>query len=416
MTPTRTEAVNTELALWLDRINTLDPSRVELGLSRIRAVLPRLGLGNDAITITVAGTNGKGSSVYWLDAFLRRMDLRVGRYTSPHLSSFNERIAVDGQTVSDAALVQAFEDVAAAQQGVELTYFEFTTLAALIVFANAAVDVQVLEVGLGGRLDAVNAVIPDACLLTGVDFDHQRWLGDSLEAIGREKAGIFRASVPAVIATVDPPSSVLEVAHAVGADVWLLGQDFEIANQEYRGRDRRASVALSSDNVATSLLSGVLATLESLGLLNRLSDADIAAVQRVRPPGRLEWFEGRPGVLLDVAHNPQSIGRLAQWLERSRDMNDTTLVFGAMLDKPIAEMLDRLAGVVDRWVAVCAGGERAMPADALGAMMVNVSGRAAMIAGSPVAGLNAARSRTPADGRIVVAGSFPVVGSVRAAL
>lgn len=416
MTQNPIETTSAELALWLERINQLDPSRVELGLSRIRAVLPRLNLSHDAITVTVAGTNGKGSSVYWLDGFLRRMNYRVGRYTSPHLWRFNERIAIDNEVVSDATLVRAFEVVAAARQGVELTYFEFTTLAALWVFADAKVDVQVLEVGLGGRLDAVNAVIPDACLLTGVDYDHQRWLGDTLDSIGREKAGIFRTSVPAVIAMAQPPDGVLEVATTVGADIWLRGRDFDLDGCIYRGRDRKLTLAPLNDSVSEELFVGVFATLESLGLLVRLTEQDLVAVQQLRPPGRLEQLDRSPTVLLDVAHNPQSVERLATWLSRHPVNAETTLVFGAMRDKPVEQMLKQLAGVVHRWVAVGADGSRALPPKEMASLMARVSGKAGLVGGTPVAGYNAALAATDPEGRIVVAGSFPVVGAVRAAL
>ncbi|MEM6820113.1 MAG: folylpolyglutamate synthase/dihydrofolate synthase family protein [Pseudomonadota bacterium] len=412
----RSEAVSPELAEWLGRINTLDPSRIELGLARVNAVLPRLGIDRDILTISVAGTNGKGTSVHLVDSLLRAVGNRVGRYTSPHLSRFNERIAIDNEPVSDAELIAAFEAVATAQLDTPLTYFEFTTLAALVVFSRASVAVQVLEVGLGGRLDAVNAVIPDACLLTGVDFDHQKWLGDTLDAIGREKAGIFRASVPAVVATPNPPKSVLETARAVAADLWRAGDDFAVDEGRYRGRDRTLDLPELNDPVQLQLLAGVLAVLESLGLLVRIRTRDIEDALGTPIPARLELITREHELLLDVAHNPQSIDRLAAWLQANPARRGNTLVMGAMRDKPVAQLVERLTQVIDRWIAVAADLERAMEAAELAAIMAQAAGAPALVAGSPIAGLRSAESLTPQGGRIVVAGSFPVVGAIRAAL
>ena len=404
------------LARWLNRIHRLDPARIELGLSRVNAVLPRLELPGDAITITVAGTNGKGTSVYWLDHLLRVQGYRVGRFVSPHLSRFNERIAVGGEPIDDDLLVAAFERVADAQEDTPLTYFEFTTLAALVVFHAAGVEAQVLEVGLGGRLDAVNAVLPDACLLTSVAFDHQRWLGDTLDDIGREKAGIFRASVPAVIATPEVPSSVLQVAEQVGADTWLAGRDFLRVANGYQGRDRQIALPAGEDGVANSLLAAVVAVLESLGLLGRLQAADLAAITDVRAPGRLETFPGAPPTLLDVAHNPHAIERLARRLAARPSAGGDTLVFGAMRDKPIDEMLALLRPVIARWVAVASDSPRAASVTELASRMAAVTGVPALMGGTPGGGWRAGRALTPRDGRVVVAGSFPVVGAVRCRL
>ncbi len=412
----RSEPVSPQLAEWLGKINTLDPSRIELGLARVTAVLPRLGIDRDILTISVAGTNGKGTSVHLLDSLLRASGHRVGRYTSPHLSRFNERIAIDDEPVSDSELVQAFETVATAQLDTPLTYFEFTTLAALVVFSRAGVAAQVLEVGLGGRLDAVNAVIPDACLLTGVDYDHQKWLGDTLEAIGREKAGIFRASVPAVVAMPNPPRSVIETARAISADLWQAGTDFTVVAGHYQGRDRRLELPESNDSVQLQLLAGVLAVLESLGLLVRIDTNDIQSALRAPVPARLELISREREVLLDVAHNPQSIGRLVAWLEAHPALGGNTLVMGAMRDKPVAQLVERLAPVTHRWVAVAADLERAMASAELASVMAQAAGSPALVGGSPLAGFRSAAKLTPEDGRIVVAGSFPVVGAIRAAL
>jgi dihydrofolate synthase/folylpolyglutamate synthase len=368
----------------------------------------------------VAGTNGKGSCVHLLDALLAARGQLVGRYTSPHLVHFRERIHVGGVPVADDALVAAFERVEAARGDIELSYFEVTTLAAFDVFRAARVDARVLEVGLGGRLDAVNVAASSGALLTNVGLDHQRWLGETREAIGREKAGVFRAGRPAIVATREPPDSVLRHAAEIDASLSLLGRDFHAeddpAGWVWQGRARRVEAlpdtggAAQRDNV-----SGCLALLEALDLLP--PDADVRnVVATAVPPARLELVPGAPQLLLDVAHNLESIARLCDWLAAHPVPGPTTLVMGVMADKPVDAMLARLAPAIERWVAVAAPGRRPLPADALAGRMAAATGAPALVAGSPPAGLRAARVVTPPDGRIVVAGSFPVVGAIRARL
>ncbi|MEO0616436.1 MAG: Mur ligase family protein [Pseudomonadota bacterium] len=408
------------MSRWLARLARLDPGRMVLGLDRIADVYGRLDAEIDVPTLVVAGTNGKGSCVHLLDALLSAQGIRVGRYTSPHLVDFCERIYVGGAPVTDEALVSAFEAVEAARGDTELSYFEYATLAAFAVFRAENVGARVLEVGLGGRLDAVNVVAADGALLTNVGLDHQRWLGDTREAIGHEKAGVFRRDKAAVIATRDIPDSVLAHAADVGARVLALGQDFDSEAGEgpwsWRGAARNIdSLDADCDVAMRDNASGCLALLEALSLLPE--DAVVRTqLATARPPARLEQVAGTPPVLLDVAHNVESVARLRAWLESNPREGGNTLVFGAMRDKPVDDLLGQLVPVTARWIAVAASGARPLEADVLARRMAQVSGMPALIAGSPAAGLREARRLTPDDGRIVVAGSFPVVGAVRARL
>ncbi|MEO0347087.1 MAG: Mur ligase family protein [Pseudomonadota bacterium] len=408
------------MSRWLARLAQLDPGRMVLGLERIAAVYGRLDADMAVPTVVVAGTNGKGSCVHLLDALLSAQGIRVGRYTSPHLVDFRERIHIGGIPVSDDALVAAFEAVELAGGDTELSYFEYATLAAFAVFRAEPVGARVLEVGLGGRLDAVNVVAADAALLTNVGLDHQRWLGDTREAIGHEKAGIFRHGTPAIIATRDVPDSVLSHAAKVGARMLRLGEDFDTddcpGSWTWRGAER-VITALDAhcDAAMRDNASGCLAVLEAMSLLPD-ETAVRGSVATARPPARLEQVEGAPPALLDVAHNVESVARLRAWLESNPSTGGNTLVFGAMRDKPVDAMLQQLAPVTARWIAVAADGGRPLEADLLARHMIQASGLPALVAGSPTAGMREARRLTPADGRIVVAGSFPVVGAVRARL
>lgn len=418
-----TASTASRLVHWLARLEQLDPSKIDLGLERVAHVLPRLALRQPRLSLTVAGTNGKGTSAQMLSSLLRAGGMTVGRYTSPHLLHFNERIAVNDVPVSDAALVDAFDQIDALRDGVHLTYFEFTTLAALVIFAEAQLDAQVLEVGLGGRLDAVNAVEPDGCLLTNVAFDHQRWLGDTLELIGAEKAAVFRRDTPAVIATSAPPASVLNTAQQCGANVLARDRHFHVeiardaCNWSWQGASRRIERLPWLDRAQAANAAGVLSLLEAVGRLDHVDDDVCRAAVMTRPAGRLECIDTTPPAVLDVCHNADSVARLARWLAaRSVSGDKRTIVFGAMRDKAIEHMLAPLAEHASRWIAVSAPGKRAMPADALAAQISATAQRAVIAGGSPWQGMQYARRITPVDGEIIVAGSFPVVGAIRSRL
>ncbi|HZH06525.1 MAG TPA: folylpolyglutamate synthase/dihydrofolate synthase family protein, partial [Lautropia sp.] len=296
---------------------------IELGLGRVREVFDRLQVKLTGVKFVVGGTNGKGSTCAMLEAILLAAGYRVGCYTSPHLLRFNERVRVGGEAVGDAALIEQFEAIEAARGSVSLTYFEFTTLAILRLLSQTPLDALVLEIGLGGRLDAVNIVDADCAILTSIDIDHADYLGDSRERIGWEKAHIMRAGIPAICSDPQPPAPIAEHASEVGADLWLFRRDFNYAGDRqqwsYGGRgQRRNSLAYPALRGANQLLnaSGVLAALEAVrDLLPISAQAVRRGFSLVDLPGRFQVLAGRPAVILDVAHNPHAAAHLARNLE-----------------------------------------------------------------------------------------------------
>ena len=407
------------LDAWLAWQETLHPRAIDLGLERVAVVARRLGLDKPSCTtVTVAGTNGKGSSVAMLEAVLRAAGRRVGAYTSPHLLHYNERIRIDGSEIDDASLMAAFERVDQARGDTTLSYFEFGTLAALLLFAEAGLDLQLLEVGLGGRLDAVNVVAADVALVTRVDLDHCDWLGDDRESIGREKAGIFRCGRPAIVADPRPPATLAETAAEVGADLRLRGRDFDIARLgadgrwDWTGRKWRfqglPAPALTGvhqyDNAA-----GVLAALEALpGGLAPAREAVAEGLAAVRLPGRLERRAGRVPLLLDVAHNPDACARLASYLAANPVPGRTLAVLGVLADKDLADMLAPLRDRVDAWYAATTAGTRGLSAEAL-AMRLRDAGIEPAGQGRVAALVTELqRAAVPGD-RILVFGSFLTV-------
>ncbi|MDB5840771.1 MAG: folC, partial [Herminiimonas sp.] len=342
---------------WLSTLETMHPKAIDMGLERVAKVMGALDIHFDCPVITVGGTNGKGSTCAMLEAILQHAGYRVALYTSPHLVHFNERARIDGEIVSDAALVEQFEAVEAARGDVSLTYFEFTTLAIMRLFARAGPDAVILEVGLGGRLDAVNLVDADVAIVTSVDIDHTEYLGTTREAIGFEKAGIFRHGKAAVCSDPVPPQSLIDHANAIGADLWLLGRDFNYAGDKqqwsYGGRgQRRNSLGYPSLRGANQLLNASAA----LAALEVLRDRLPVGAQEVRTglamvelPGRFQVLPGRPSVILDVAHNPHAAATLAQNLDNMGFHPYTYAVFGAMHDKDIDGVIAHLKGRVDHW-------------------------------------------------------------------
>jgi dihydrofolate synthase/folylpolyglutamate synthase len=352
------------LADWLDYQQRVHPRSIELGLERVRAVWLRMGAAQPAsIVIAVGGTNGKGSTVAFLEAMLAAAGKRVGSYTSPHLLRYNERVRVLGAEATDAALIDAFERIEAARtadsrQDVPLTYFEFGTLAALWICSQSVLDVALLEVGLGGRLDAVNIVDADAGVVTTVDLDHQDWLGADRDSIGREKAGIFRSGRPAIIGMREPPAGLLAEAERIGASTVRSGRDFHIARgvDVWRWQSGETFVdipdpALAApcqiDNAATAI-----ATLHALcGRLPWMPGAIVDGVRGARLAARLQRLQ-KPGateLVIDVAHNPQAAQVLAQWLQRNPSRAHTFAVFGALSDKDVASIMVPLVPRIERW-------------------------------------------------------------------
>jgi dihydrofolate synthase/folylpolyglutamate synthase len=398
----------------------------------VRVVAQRLRLALPGTRIVVAGTNGKGSTCAMLESILLAAGYRVGCYTSPHLVRFNERARLDGIAATDAQLVEQLEAVEAARGDVALTWFEFTTLAILRLFQQAAPDVMVLEIGLGGRLDAVNLVDADCAIVTCIDVDHSEYLGDTREAIGLEKAHVWRTGRPAILVDPMPPQSVLDHATEIGADLWRFGRDFNYSGDRqqwsYGGRgQRRNSLAYPALRGANQLLnaSGVLAALESLrDRLPVSAQAVRQGLATVELPGRFQVLAGRPSVVLDVAHNPHAAAHLAANLDGMGFFPYTYAVFGMMGDKDLAGTIAHLRPRVDHWLCTDLPGARAASAQRLAQALRDAglapgrgedAERTVSCFATPREALAAARERAGENDRIVVFGSFLTVADVLAA-
>ena len=408
---------------WLAYCERLHPTTIELGLARVQGVACEMGLHFDCPVITVAGTNGKGSSCAMLEAILSQAGYRTGVYTSPHLVHFEERCRIRGEIVQADALLPHFARVEALRGQTSLTYFEFTMLAIFSLLAEAKLDVVILEVGVGGRLDSVNIIDTDCALITSIDIDHTELLGSDREAIGREKAGIMRPGKPVVVSDPVPPQSVLDHAAEVGADLWRFGQDFNFSGDKlqwaWAGRGRRyAGLAYPALRGANQLLnaSGVLAALTALrDRLPVTAQAVRNGLGMVELPGRFQIISGQPTLVLDVAHNPHSVAALAENLDAMAYFPCTHAVFGAMADKDLAAMLGRVGPLVDRWYFTDLPTPRAASGAALMTRWQALNTRSdvrASVFADPVLALQAAiAAADPAD-RIVVFGSFYTVGSI----
>ena len=415
------------LESWLAHCERLHPQNIAMGLERVQQVAQRMGLRFDVPVITVAGTNGKGSTCAMLEACLLQAGYRTGVYTSPHLVHFEERCRRAGEAVAAADLLPHFARVEAARvQGgaaVALTYFEFTTLAILSCLAGAGLDVVILEVGLGGRLDAVNVVDADCAIITSIDLDHMAFLGNDRESIGGEKAGIMRTGRPVIVSDPVPPESVLARAREIDADLWCLGRDFNFSGDKqqwsWAGRGRRYSgLAYPALRGANQLLnaSGVLAALNALReRLPVTAQAIRNGLAMVELPGRFQIVPGQPTLVLDVAHNPHASAALAENLDAMGFYPRTHAVFGAMADKDLGPMLARLGPLVDRWYLCDLPTPRAASAASLLAQWQASQPRADVQASThadPLSALRAAiAAADPAD-RIVAFGSFFTVGGV----
>jgi len=405
---------------WLAWLETLSPHEIELGLERIREVLARLNLANASRVIIVAGTNGKGSSVVMLEALLASSGESVASYTSPHIHVFNERIRINGKPVTDQEIVTAFERIEAVRHDVALTYFEFGTLAALVIFDKARPDNIVLEVGLGGRLDAVNAIEPDACLITNVTLDHCDWLGDDVESIAVEKAGVMRAHTPVVFGSTTMPEAITTAAKQTGAELIVAGRDFTFTETgedgwRWSGRD------LILDGLTRPSLEGqhqlgnaaaVLALIESLGLTKILQVQTInEAMAVLELPGRLQ----RIGVadksfVVDVAHNADSAKVLSTFIGTMRDIDQVIAVIGVLAGKDLDAIIRELEPVVHHWIACTADAANAVPADDLARQVEQGTGKPCLIAGSVEEALAMAREKAKEVDLILVTGSFHTVG------
>ncbi len=397
------------LSDWLAWLETLHPDEIELGLDRVHAVLDRLKLARPVHVLLVGGTNGKGSSVAMAGALLQAVGFRVGCYTSPHVIAYNERIRVDGATATDEAIIEAFRAIESARDGIPLTYFEYGTLAALAVFAAADLDVWILEVGMGGRLDATNAIDPTGVLITNVALDHCEWLGEDVETIAAEKAGIMRPGLPVVFGDPAVPATIVRHAEAIGARLLLHGRDFttdEVPQPGLTGEFQKGNAAAVIELLGAAgleeaakpeIVASVLPTIRLMGRCQRVAEAGV------------EW-------LLDVAHNPDAAAVLADILSADDATGNTVAVIGALADKDVEGIAAALDGRVDLWIAVTAASHRAIAAGELSRRIANATGRPCLVADSLDDALRNARdAATPGD-RILVTGSFYLVGPVLDAL
>jgi dihydrofolate synthase/folylpolyglutamate synthase len=414
----------TTLDDWLRWQETLHPRTIELGLERVRTVLRRLQPSAPPfVVITVGGTNGKGSCVALLDAILRAAGYRVGAYVSPHLLRYNERIRVDGVEASDEALCQAFARIDAARGDVSLTYFEFGTLAALERFWQAGVAVAVLEVGLGGRLDAVNAVDADAALVASVALDHTDWLGPDRDSIGYEKAGIYRPGRPAVCADPDPPPRLLKHARAIGARLLRVSHDYDFDRvgatwRWWSGEARFDDLPPLALAGAHQLRNAAAALMTLTSLRDRLP-VDAAAIRtglaRARLPGRFQVIPGPVEWILDVAHNPAAAAALADQLRSRACAGRTWAIIGLLADKDADGVIRALADVVDQWHPVTLVGARGRAGADL-ATRLRLAGIQAIVPHEDIAdACQVARAGADGGDRIVVLGSFHLVAPVLAA-
>lgn len=413
---------------WLTHIETAHPEKIDLGLTRIRTVGERLGVSTlPCFKITVAGTNGKGSTCAMLEAIFLAAGYKVGLYTSPHLIDFNERIRVNGDIASDTQIVKQFARIETARSEVSLSYFEFATLAALLTFAEQGVDVVILEVGLGGRLDAANMIDADCSIVTSIDLDHTDWLGDTREQIAFEKAHIFRPGCPAICADPVPPQTLLDYAHEVGADLWLFGRDFNYSGDRqqwsYGGRTkRRSSLAYPALRGANQLLnaSAALAAIEALHPRLAVPQQGVrVGLAQVSLPGRMQILPGSPLVVLDVAHNPHAAAVLAQNLDNMPFYPYTHTVVGMLKDKNLRETLEKVAPKVDHWYCANIDEPRGAPGQSLADQLAELTAdRAAdepvtiSVYDSPEQAFHAAQKYAAENDRILVFGSFHTVGPV----
>ncbi|MBS3936520.1 MAG: bifunctional tetrahydrofolate synthase/dihydrofolate synthase [Sulfuritalea sp.] len=412
---------------WLGQLERLHPrgqAGIELGLERVREVSRALGQRQTCPVITVGGTNGKGSTCAMIERILRATGYRVGVYASPHLLRYNERVRIDGAPADDDAFCAAFARVEAARAGTPLTYFEFGTLAAWEIFSAGQLDAIILEVGLGGRLDATNIYDADCAVVTGVDLDHMEYLGPTREHIGREKAGICRPGHPLICGDADPPQALVEACHGSGADLRRLGHDFGFLRQEgqwqYWSREGRnlgglAHPALRGDcqlgNAACAI-----AALDCLAERLPVAARDIrSGLAEVTAPGRFQVLAGRPQIILDVAHNPQAARELARTLGGMGRAPVTWAIFGMMADKDVAGVVEALRERVDRWLPCDLASPRAATAAQLAATICAVgAGETAGGFDSPAAALSRALENAGGDDRILIFGSFlTVAGAMR---
>ena len=408
------------LADWLAWQESLHPQAIDMGLQRVQGVLERMHLADTStLTISVAGTNGKGSCVAMLDAILRAGGYRVGIYTSPHLLRYNERIRIDGKPVGDERIMAAFARIEQAREGVSLSFFEFGTLAALDLFAAENLDVRILEVGLGGRLDAVNIIDADVALMASIDIDHREWLGHTREAIGLEKAGIARKGRPVVMGDPRVPEAVLDYLHDLGASVYRQGVDFHgqpeedgwwFQDQEGSLEERLPMPGIPGDHQILN----AAAVLQCLRLIRGTFPLDAERIAKglrgVILPGRFQYFDGEVPVLLDVAHNPEAVTILSKHLRKYYPKVRVRAVFAVMRDKDIQQMVGIIGDLIEAWYLSPLPMQRAANPEEIAEILHN-AGMEKVITGFddvPLAVKAALKASSPGD-MVLVFGSFFLV-------
>jgi len=411
--------VQRSLSDWLSWQATLSPHDIELGLERVRRVVDHLSLDRPAAGVfVVGGSNGKGSTVGFIEQLCAANGLSTAAYTSPHLVRYNERMRLNGHEVADGWLIEQFEAVDAARGETPLTYFEFGTLAALLGFSQARVDTWILEVGLGGRLDAVNVIDPDISVVTTVALEHQEWLGDTIDAIAAEKAGILRRDRPAFYGDEPVPDGFRQAAKAIGAHVSYCGADFGYTQDNDDTWTWRGAATVLAGLPRTPLddpaqmrnVSLGLAAVEACdpGLLNR--SAVEQALAAPRPPGRFQVIDGDRQWIVDVAHNPQAAGILRQRLLDLDDYRPMTVVIGLLADKQVDGFVSQLADLADQWFVCSVDSARGRDAKELAAAICQAGGRSVTDAGTPEQAFAAALAASQPGERILVTGSFYVAG------
>ncbi len=411
------------LADWLAYLEQLHPTAIDMGLDRVRAVAARMAMTRPApLVVTVTGTNGKGSTCAFIASLLNAQGLKIGSYSSPHLLRYNERVLLSGREASDAELCEAFAVVEAARGEISLTYFEMGTLAAFWLFERAGLDAVVLEVGLGGRLDAVNIVDADLAVITNIGLDHADWLGNSRESVAYEKAGILREGKPALCGDLDPPQPLLDHANSLSAPLLLRGRDFDLAmgarDWHWRGVDAAgAPLELHGLPMLTLPMENAAIALQAYAMLGLPWDpARLArALLQTRVVGRLDsrqvlWNGRRIALLLDVGHNPHAAAFLAQRLEQRPVVGTRRAVFGLLADKDLTGVLDALAPSISDWAVAPLPTPRTQSATQLAAALLERGASVSEYATIEQA-LDAQCARAESVDEILVFGSFYCVAA-----
>lgn len=415
------------LAEWLTYLESIHHTTIDLGLDRIKTVADRLNLAHwNSVKIIVAGTNGKGSTCAMLESIYLAAGYKVGMYTSPHLVHFNERIRINGEYASDEAIVAKLHQIEQVRGEISLSFFEYTTLAAFLLFQEAGLDVSILEVGLGGRLDAVNIIDADCSIVTTVDIDHVDWLGDTREAIGWEKAHVYRKDKPAICSDPQPPESLVKYAQDIGANLWLFGRDFNYDGDKQQWAfasriGRKNALAYPALRGANQLLNAS-AALAAIDALRPLLAVPLQSVRegllRVNLPGRFQILPGQPTTIFDVAHNPHAAAVLSHNLQSMSYFPYTYAVLGMLKDKDAEEVIKKFQGIVDHWYLCDLSGPRGRQARELADIIEQQIPKdkeglpTVTLFADPVTAFKAARDKASLEDRIVVFGSFLTVSAV----